>query len=233
MEKLTKTRMIYLLAHYEGVVAGRRLDAGDALGAHALFSSAINKYEHIASMNNGEERMSMLNEAVKLARRSGDNVKTYRLLNTISRLIMDPDSGMAYVEIKPGEIDRQPIRNAIMKTYTNAVYSNLSYVYRVELDRDGFGRLAVLFDDSELGTLIADAKGKFVGDGGVQVADGQVIGVTIKFEYNYSGYLAISSKHSAQHRRYVENVINVYGTALDGIVSGLNTLQWAEKSSKP
>ncbi len=233
MDKLTKNRMTYLLAHYEGVVAGRILDAGNARGARPLFGSAINKYEHIASMNDEEERMSMLNEALKLARRSGDNANTYRLLNTISRLIINPDSGMAYVEIKPGKIDMQPIRNAIMKTYANAICGSESYVYRVELNRDGFNRLAVLFDDSELGTLIADAKGKYLGDGGVQVNDGQVMGVAIKFEYNYSGYLAISSKHSAQHRRYVENVINVYGTALDGIVSGLNTLQWAEKSSKP
>ncbi len=233
MDKLTKNRMTYLLAHYEGVVAGRRLDVGDARGAQPLFANAINKYEHMASINDGEERMSMLNEALKLARRSGDNVKTYRLLNTISRLIMNPDSGMTYVEIGPVEVNMQPIRNAIMKTYSNEIYGSLSYyVYRVELDRDGFGRLAVLFDDSELGTLIADARGKYLGDSGVQVTDEQVMGVIIRFEYNHSGYLEISSKHSAQHHTYVENVINVYGTAMDRIVSGLNTLQRLEKFSK-
>ena len=225
MDKLTKNRMTYLLAHYEGAVAGKKQDAGDGMSAKRLFGSAINKYEHLASQKEGEERMAVLNEALKLAKRSEDNAKIYKLLNTVSRLIMDPEAAIQYVELTPGEISKTPIRNAILRTYSNALNGNFSYVYRVELDRDGFNRICALFDDSELGKLIIDSRDKQIGQGGVPMPDGNVAGVTVRFEYNYSGYLAISSTYAAQHRRYVENVINVYGTALDGILSGLKSLE--------
>ena len=101
MDKLTKNRMTYLLAHYEGVVAGRILDAGNARGARPLFGSAINKYEHIASMNDGEERMSMLNEALKLARRSGDNANTYRLHVDLARLYLHISHARIWIYDEP------------------------------------------------------------------------------------------------------------------------------------
>ena len=225
MEKLTKNRMIYLLAHYEGVVAQMRHGAGDGKGAAFLFESAINKYEHLASINEGEEQMALLNEALKLAQRSENNVKTYRLHSMMSKLIIDPEAKMTYVEIKPGRIRETMIRDAILRTYSNHVLNNSSYIYRVELDREGFNRLVALLDDSELGKLIVDSKGRWVGEGGIQVPDGKVIGITFKFDYNYSGYLGISSSHVAYQHQYVKNVINVYGTALDGIISGLSGVE--------
>lgn len=219
MEKLTKNRMVYLLAHYEGVAAQSKSDAGDRDGAGRLFSSAINKYEHLASLRKDDERMTMLNEALKLARRAQNPAETYRIISRISGLIALPGDGMPFVELKPGRFSGEFI-SGIAKTFTVIRDNNASYVYRVRLDRDAFGRLVEMFEDSELRELVSAARERLVGTGsGVPVVDDERKGMVVEFDYNYTGYLMISSKHQSDNHSYAVNIVNVYGTALDGIVS--------------